>query len=151
MVPMLEFTFEARIKVAAPHELGETPQGRRRVIPILGGTFAGPNVKGEVLPGGADWQILREDGVTDLTARYLLRSADGAVIAVDNHGLRHGPPEVMARLLRGEQVDPALIYFRTTPRFETSSERYRFLNRHIFVGAGERAPEEVVIRVFQVL
>jgi len=151
MVPALEFIFEARVKVAPPHELGVTPQGRQRVVPILGGTFAGPHMKGDVLPGGADWQILREDGVMDLTARYLLRSDDGAIIAVSNHGLRHGPPEVMARLLRGEPVDPALIYFRASPIFETAAERYGFLNRHIFICAGERAPEEVALRVFQVL
>ena len=148
--PELEFAFEARVQVAPAQEVGDTPLGRQRVIPILGGTVEGPRLNAEVLPGGADWQIVRPDGVVDLTARYLIRTHDGAMVAVTNHGLRHGPPDVMDRLSRGEPVDPALIYFRTAPTFATGDPRYQWLNRHIFVCTAERAPLGVTIHFFQV-
>jgi hypothetical protein len=148
--PGLEFAFEARVQVAPAQEVGDTPLGRQRVIPILGGTVEGPRLKADVLPGGADWQIVRPDGVVDLTARYLIRTRDGAMVAVTNHGLRHGAPEAMDRLARGEPVDPALIYFRTAPTFATGDARYQWLNRYIFICTAERAPLGVSIRFFQV-
>jgi Protein of unknown function (DUF3237) len=149
--PELEFVFAARVKVAPPIELGETPQGHRRMVPILGGSFAGPRIKGEIVPGGADWQILRADGATDLTARYVMRAEDGALIAVANRGLRRAPPEIMAKLLRGEPVDPAQVYFRATPRFETAAPAHRWLNEHLFLCLGQRQPDEVLLDFFRVL
>jgi len=149
--PELEFAFAARVKVAPAMELGEMPQGRRRMVPILGGSFAGPRVKGEIVPGGADWQILRLDGATELTAHYVMRAEDGALIAVVNRGLRRAPPDIMARLLRGEPVDPALVYFRATPRFETASPAHRWLNDHLFLCTGERRPDEVLLEFFRIL
>ncbi len=149
--PALEFAFAARVEVAPPIELGETPRGRRRMVPILGGSFAGPRLKGEIVAGGADWQILRADGATELTARYVMRAEDGALIAVANRGLRRGPPEIMAKLSRGEPVDPALVYFRATPRFETASPAHRWLNDHLFLCTGERRPDEVRLDFFRVV
>ncbi len=145
----MEFAFEATVSVATPLEVGETPLGRRRVIHITGGRFAGPRLKGTVVPGGADWQIIRPDGVTDLTAMYELKTDDGTLIHVTNRGLRHGPAEVMQRLMRGEPVDPASYYFRTVPVFEAPSGPHDWLNHSIFVGIGARSASDVQIRVFE--
>ncbi len=146
-----EFAFEMRATVDTPQEIGDTPAGKRRFIPITGGTFEGPRVRGIVLPGGADAQIIRADGVTDLVARYTLRVDDGTLIYVVNRGLRHGPPETMQRIARGESVDPAAYYFRTTPVFEVASGRHDWLNRSVFVGTGARYAAEVHVRYFRLL
>ncbi|MBM3537782.1 MAG: DUF3237 domain-containing protein [Alphaproteobacteria bacterium] len=146
-----EFAFELRANVDAPQEVGDTPAGRRRFIPIAGGTFAGPRLKGIVMPGGADAQVIRPDGVTDLVARYTLKTDDDTLIYVVNRGLRHGPVEVMQRLMRGEPVDPALYYFRTTPVFEVAAGPHDWLNRSIFVGIGARHAAEVHVRYYRVL
>jgi hypothetical protein len=146
----LEFLFRAEIELAPPLELGDTPLGRRRIIGITGGRFSGPRLSGRVLPGGADWQIVRPDGTADLHARYTLETADGALIYVENHGLRHGPPEILARLARGEDVDPSLYYMRTTPRFETGDARYAWLNRAVCVGTGARRAAAVELDFYAV-
>ena len=145
-----ELVFEANVTVAAPLDIGATPLGRRRVIHINGGRFAGPRIKGTVVPGGADWQIIRADGVTELTAVYELQTDDGTLIHVTNRGLRHGPAEVMQRLARGEPVDPDSYYFRTVPVFEAPSGAHDWLNRSIFVATGVRLASDVQIRVFEV-
>lgn len=139
-----------RVDVGPPIELGQVAGGRRRVIPILGGTFEGPSLRGVVLQGGADWQMVREDGVADLDTRYLLRTDRTELIYIRNAGLRHAAPEVTAKLLAGQAVDPALVYFRTIPTFETSAPGLQWLTRAIFIGAGERYPDHVVIRVWKV-
>ena len=136
--------------LAPPQELGDTPLGRRRIIAITGGRFSGARLSGRVLPGGADWQVIRSDGVADLDARYTLETNDGALIYVHNRGYRHAPPDVMKRLLAGEDVDPALYYMRTTPFFETGDERYAWLNRIICVGTGARRPAAVELEIFEV-
>ena len=146
-----ELVFEARVSVAPPLELGETPRGRRRVIHITGGTVSGPRLSGTIIPGGADWQIIRSDGVTELTALYEIKTDDGVLIHVTNRGLRHGPEAVMQRLARGEAVDPAEYYFRTVPVFEAPTGRYDWLNRAVFVGSGARSASEVHLAVFRVL
>ena len=143
--------FRAEITLAAPQELGATPLGRRRVIPITGGSFRGERLSGRVLPGGADWQVIRADGVADLDARYTLQTGDGALIYVRNKGYRHGPDEVMKRLAAGEAVDPTLYYMRTTPWFETGDARYAWLNRIVCVGTGARRAAAVELEVFEVL
>jgi hypothetical protein len=148
--PRLEFVFEARVSVAPPIEMGETPRGRRRMIPITGGTIEGPSFRGTVLPGGADWQIIRPDGAAELTAQYVIRAEDGTLIAVVNRALRHAPPAVNARLLAGEKVDPALVYFRGSPSFASASPAHDWLNRSVFVCTGERAPEGVLLHFFRV-
>lgn len=146
----LEALFSAEILLAPAQEVGAVPQGRRRIIPIVGGTFAGARLAGRVLPGGADWQIVRADGVADLDARYTLETADGALIYVRNHGYRHGPPEVIERLARGEALDPALYYMRTTPWLETGDARYAWLNRLVCVATGARRASSVALEVYAV-
>lgn len=148
--PMLTHRFDLRVKVAPAQELGEFGGGRRRVIPITGGDLSGPGLNGEVLPGGADWQTLAADGVTRLEARYTLRMSDGAIVGVVNAGVRRASPEVVRRLTAGEVVDPALVYFRTTPVFEVGPGPHRWLTESVFVGLGERLPDLVRIKVFEV-
>ena len=131
-------------------DLGDTPLGRRRIIGITGGKFSGPRLSGRILPGGADWQLIRADGVAFLDARYTLETADGALIYVSNQGYRHGSREIIERLARGEAVDPALYYMRTTPWFETSAPAYAWLNRAVCVGTGARRPQAVELEIFEV-
>ena len=149
--PQLEFIFAARVTVDAPLDLGDVAKGGRRIVPIGGGEFSGPHIRGEVVPGGADWQVLRGDGVAELEARYTLRTDDGALIYVRNFGLRHGPAEVMAALASGQPVDPAHYYFRGATFFETSAARYAWLTQYIVVCSGEREPGTVNLRFYRVL
>jgi len=146
----LEPVLKAHITLGPPQELGETPHGRRRIIPITGGEFTGARLSGRVLAGGADWQLVRRDGVAELEARYTLQTSDGALIYVSNNGYRHGPEDVIRRLAAGETVDRAAYYMRTTPRFETADERYAWLNRMVFVATGARHASAVELEVFQV-
>ena len=132
-------------------KLGRTPYGERRIINILGGTVQGPKLNGKILPGGADWQIVRADGVVHLTARYTIETAAGALVLVDAEGYRHGPPEVMERLARDETVDPSLYYFRTFMRFETADPVASWLNLTLAIGYGARENKAVRIEVFEVL
>ena len=143
--------FRAEIALAAPQELGATPLGRRRIIGITGGRFAGERLSGRVLPGGADWQVIRSDGVADLDARYTLETTDGALIYVRNRGYRHGPRDILDRLAAGESVDPSLYYMRTTPLFETGDARYAWLNRVVCVASGARRAAAVELEVFELL
>ena len=145
-----EFLCKIKVELEPARELGNTPLGRRRIIGISGGEFSGPKLAGRVLPGGADWQVIRTDGVADLDARYTLETNDGALIYVRNHGYRHGPAEVLKKISSGENVDPSLYYMRTTPLFETGDARYAWLNRMICVGTGARRPNAVEIEVFEV-
>lgn len=151
--PGLEFAFEVRVQVADPVVVADLPSGqRRRIIDILGGTAEGPSFKGTVLPGGADWQLIRQsDGYTDIDARYTIRTEDGNLIYVSNIGIRHASPDVMARLNAGEVVDQSAIYFRAIPKFETDAPGLEWLMTHIFVSTGERYPNGVVIRFWKVL
>ena len=146
-----EFAFKAEITLDKVLELGTTQHGNRRIIPITGGSFEGPQIKGTVVPGGADWQIIRSDGVAELEARYTLRSNDNVLIYVLNRGYRHGPPGVMQRLAKGEPVDPKEYYFRGTPVFETSSENYKWLTRYIFIVTGERRADRVILDFYKLL
>ena len=147
----LQALFKADIELAPAQELGAGPIGRRRIIAITGGRFAGARLSGRVLPGGADWQVIRADGVAELDARYTLETADGALIYVRNRGFRHGPEAVLKRLAAGENVDPARYYMRTTPLFETGDERYVWLNRIVCVASGARRPAAVELEVFEIL
>jgi len=147
----LQALFKADIELAPAQELGAGPLGRRRIIAITGGRFFGERLSGRVLPGGADWQVIRADGVADLDARYTLETADGALVYVRNRGYRHGPAEVLKRLAAGENMDPAQYYMRTTPLFETGDERYAWLNRMVCVASGARRPAAVELEVFEIL
>ena len=146
----LEPLLRAEITLAPPQELGDAPLGRRRIIPITGGRFRGERLAGRVLAGGADWQIVRADGVSQLEARYTLETDDGALVYVHNVGLRHGPADVLARVAAGEPVDPSLYYMRTTPTFETGAERYRWLNRIVCVATGARRKDAVELDVYEI-
>jgi len=148
--PELRFAFEVAVTVHPPLDLGQTQAGHRRVVPIAGGLVSGPRLQGRVLPGGADWQILRPDGTADLDARYTIQTDGGALIYVANRGVRHGPPEVLQRLNRGEHVDPGSYYFRTAATFETSAAECLWLTRAIVLGVGERYPDKVAIGFWEV-
>ena len=144
------FLMTLRVRVATPQNIGAVPHGTRRTVPITGGDFEGPLLRGSVLPGGSgDWLLLRGDGVLELDFRATLRTDDGALISMRSFGLRHGPPDVMEALARGEAVDPATFYFRTTPRFETSHPAYAFLNRRLTVASGDRRAEGPVYTIHE--
>jgi hypothetical protein len=151
--PMIshEPIFRIHAELADILHLGATPYGDRRVINILGGRVEGMRLSGRILPGGADWQIVRPDGVADLRARYTIEADGGARILVASDGLRHGPPDVIARLARGEPVDPTLYYFRTAMRFETSDPALAWLNRIIALARGTREQRAVRLEVHEVL
>jgi hypothetical protein len=149
-VPQLAHLCRVTVELAAPLELGATPLGERRIIPIIGGHFNGERLNGEVLPGGADWQLVRRDGAALLDARYTLRTTDGALIYVSNQGIRIGSPETLARLRRGEEIDPTTYYFRTVPTFETGATHYAWLNDLIAVCSGMRAASAVILDFYAV-
>ena len=141
-----------RVSVVSPQNIGAVPHGTRRTVPLSGGDFDGPRLRGRVLPqGSADWLLLRADGVLELDLRATLQTDDGALISMKSFGLRHGPPEVIAAIARGDAVDPALYYFRTTPRFETAHASYTFLNRIVAVATGDRRAEGPVYEIHEVL
>ncbi len=151
VVPQLEFVFAAEAALADPIQIGQTHEGARRIIPILDGHFEGPSMKGTfVKVGAADWQRIRLDGVTQVEATYAIQTDDGVIIQVENFGLRHGPTDVMQRLLAGEDVDPAEYYFRTNPRFKAPQGKYDWLNRSMFVASGARYRNSIKLWFFAV-
>jgi hypothetical protein len=139
------------VSVDRPLDLGDVGKGGRRIVPITGGEFFGRRLRGKVIAGGADWQIVRNDGVAELEARYTLETDDGALIYVRNHALRHGPAEAMAALAAGRSVDPSSYYFRGATFFETGAARYAWLTKHIIVCTGGRKPAGGKLRFYQVL
>jgi len=153
MTPTIEtrYVFTITAHVDAVTLAGDIGFGVRRIIPITGGEVRGEKVNGKVLALGADFQFVRPNQLIELEAKYAFETDDGATIYVENKGIRFGPPELLEKLKRGEMVDPALIYCRTVPRFETGAENYRWLMEHIFVGSAARHPDRVVIDVFMVL
>jgi hypothetical protein len=142
------FTITARIDNAV--SAGDIGYGTRRIIPIIGGEVHG-QVSGKVSAYGADFQIVRPNELIELEAKYAIETDDGAVIYVENKGIRFGPVELLQQLKRGEPVDPNLIYCRTVPRFETGYAKYRWLMESLFVGSAARHADRVVIDVHQVL
>lgn len=148
--PKLTFLATVSVQVDVPVEVGRTLDGRRRIIPIAGGSVVGPRLRGRVLPAGADFQVLRTDTLTELKAEYAIETEDGERIHVSNFGLRSGSPQDIATLMRGETVDPDRIYFRCSPRLEPAGERWSWLRSRIVVGTGERHPDEVRLALFVV-
>jgi hypothetical protein len=134
-----------------PQLFGKTPYGERRVINIAGGSVSGPRLTGKILPGGADWQIIRGDGVADIFAKYTFQIDGGGFVLVTSAGLRHGPPEVIAKLARGEAVPREQYYFRTCVRFETADPKADWLNRLLTIAVGEREKMKVKLDLFEVL
>ena len=147
--PQLKFFADLSVQVAKPLEVGRTVRGLRRLIPILAGEAVGDGWRARGLPGGADFQLVVSDTLTELDARYVLETDGGDLIYVCNRAIRSGPPELMARLVRGEPVDPAAIYFRCSPSFETVSKPLGWINERMFVGTGARHPDQVVMRFFE--
>lgn len=137
------------VEVGELVSMGLGPLGERRRVDILGGTFEGPGIKGTVVPG-ADWQLLRQDGVLDLDARYALREERGGLVHVLSQGFRHGPPEVMAKLARGEDVDPSSYVFRSVMRFETGAPELAFLNKTIAVAVAQRKARRVELTAWAI-
>ena len=146
-----KYVFSLAIKVGTPIVAGDLGYGIRRVIPVLGGTVRGDGISGRIHPGGADFQIIRPDGFTELEAKYAFELDDGAIIYIENIGIRFGPKDALDRIARGEEVDPALIYFRSVPKFETGAANYRWLMQSLFIGVGARHPDRVELDVHQVL
>jgi len=149
--PVLEHVADLRVEVDRPIEIGDTGAGLRRMIGILGGSVEGPQLRGRVLPGGADFQLVRSATVAELDARYALELDDGRRIYVTNRALRRASAEVTAKLVRGESVDPAQVYFRCAPSFEVADESLRWLAESLFVGTGARYPDRVEMSFFRVL
>ncbi len=146
-----QFLMTLQVNVAPVQRIGAVPLGTRTTVPITSGTFEGPRLRGKVGPGSGDWLLLRPDGVLELDLRVTLETDDGALIHMTSFGLRHGPPEVIAAIARGETVDPASYYFRTTPRFETAAPRYAFLNRLLAVASGDRRSSGPIYTIDEIL
>jgi hypothetical protein len=149
--PRLKFFADLRVEVGAPQQVGQTVHGLRRLIPITGGTATGDGWSARVLPGGADFQLIVNERLSELDARYVLETDAGDFIYVQNRAVRSGPPELIARLVRGEPVDPAQIYFRCSPSFETAAPALSWMGERMFVGTGARYPDAVVMRFFELL
>ena len=150
--PQLEPVFTLYVELDPPITVGRTAHGTRRIIPITGGTFTGPAASGVILPGGADWNLVRDDGVTHLWARYTIRTDDGATIMITNEGWGTQDDETMARIFSGAGAETTDWYCRTNPRFEAGEPRYAWLNHTVFVG-DLRPPtrgDQVVIDVYRV-
>jgi hypothetical protein len=152
MAPVLQtkYVFTIIAHIGAVTTAGDIGHGIRRMIPITGGEVRG-EINGKVCAFGADFQIVRPNQLIELEAKYAFETDDGAVVYVENRGIRFGPVELLQRLQRGEPVDPRLIYFRTVPRFETGAEQYRWLMQHLFIGSAARHADRVGIDVHQVL
>lgn len=147
--PPLNFFADLCVQVDKPQEVGQVARGRRRLIPILGGEATGNGWRARVLPGGADFQLVISDTLAELDARYVLETDAGDLVYVQNRAIRSGPADLMARLVRGEPVDPARIYFRCSPSFETTSAALGWINERMFIGIGARHPDQVVMRFFE--
>jgi hypothetical protein len=128
---------------------GPAKHGERRYVPLFGGSVTGPELNGRVVEGGVDWQVQRSDGVTDISAHYVLEMADGALVEVQSDGMRHGPPEVMARLRAGEPVAPSEYFFRTLMRFTTGHASWLHLNKVMAVACGQREASRVLLDVWR--
>jgi hypothetical protein len=149
--PQLERVADCHVELGKPIDVGDTPEGRRRLIPILGGRLYGPLLKGRVLPGGADFQLVVSPTLVRLQARYVIETEQGELVYIENEGVRVAAPEVIDRLNRGESVPPELVYTRTRPRFETAASSLLWLMTSSFVGTARRAPDHVQVAFFRVL
>ena len=148
--PRTEFLMQLRADLEKPQVVGETPAGDRRIFYVKGGSFTGPRLKGEVLPGGGDWVLVSKDGVAHLDVRITLRCDDGSLIFVSYRGISDTPPDVKARIAKGEDVSADLYYFRISPVFETASKKLDWLNRLVTIGTGKHTATGVVYDIFTV-
>ena len=149
--PSLTRVHRLEATVGEPLEFGDIAQGRRRIVPLTGGTFAGPELNGRLLPGSsADWQIILPDGTALGDIRYTLQTDDGDLLYVQSRGVRHGSPEVFARLARGEDVDASEYTFRTSTQIETAAPALDWLNKGVFISVGARQPDRVIYETYLV-
>jgi hypothetical protein len=149
--PRLTLVYRLEAELGEPVDIGDVSAGRRRIVPQTGGTFSGPELNGRLLPGSsADWQIVLPDGTALGDIRYTLETDGGALLYVQSRGVRHGSPEVLERLDRGEDVDPSEYTFRTSTWIETASGELDWLNRGVFVGVGGRRPGAVIYETYLV-
>jgi hypothetical protein len=148
--PELVFVAHVSVEVGDPIDIGDLPDGHRRLVPILGGSVRGPEINGRVLAGGADNQILRSATSTELEARYVLETVEGERIAVHNVGIRSGSDDDIAAIVRGEVVPHERIYFRSLPRLTSAAPRLNWINETLFVAKGRRLPDSVELTVFRI-
>jgi hypothetical protein len=148
-LPALTLLTQIRCDVGPVQSLGPAPHGERRFVQLLGGTAHGPGLSGEILPGGVDWQVARGDHALDIDAHYVIRTPAGALVEVRSQGLRHGSPEVLARLARGEPVARDEYFFRTFMRFTTGHPAWEHLNRVMALAIGHREARQVLLDVYQ--
>lgn len=146
LVPMTRI----RCEVGAVVTLGPAKYGERRYVPLLGGSVCGPELNGTIVEGGVDWQVARTDGVLDIAAHYVIRADDGALIEVQSNGMRHGPPQVMERLARGEAVARDEYFFRTVVRFTTGAAAWLHLNRTLALACGQREARLVLLDLYRI-
>ncbi len=147
--PLVPFT-QIRCEVGTLVSLGLAKHGERRYVPLLGGSVSGPELNGHIVEGGVDWQVQRADGVLDIAAHYVIRADDGALIEVQSDGMRHGAPEVMARLARGAPVAAHEYFFRTLMRFQTGAPAWLHLNKVMALAVGQRQANAVLLDVYRI-
>jgi uncharacterized protein DUF3237 len=149
--PRLTLVYRLEARLGEPLDFGAVAEGHRRIVPQTGGTFAGPRISGRLLPGAsADWQILLPDGTALADVRYTLQTDGGELLYVQSRGLRHGSPEVLARLANDEPVDASEYTFRTSTQIETAAPELDWLNKGVFISVGGRQPEGVVYETYLV-
>ena len=149
-MPTLAHVCDLTVELGPVREMGSGRAGRRRIVPIVGGQVAGPRLNGRVLNLGADWQTVFSEGLAELDTRYGIETEDGATVEIRNYGLRHGPPEVIERLARGDPVAPDSYTMRTQAQLESGDPRYAWVNRTLFVGSGARLADRVLISLFAI-
>ncbi len=149
--PKLVWVTDLTVQLDPIRAMGQGRAGARRIIPIVGGTMDGPQLKGRILNVGADWQTIFADGLAELDTRYALETHDGATIEIVNYGFRHGPQEVIDAIARGEDVAPDSYYMRTHARLETGDSRYGWVKRTLFVGVGARKEQSVLMRLYALM
>jgi hypothetical protein len=149
--PRLRKVYRLEATLAAPIEFGDVAAGRRRIVPLTGGTFSGPQIKGKLLPGAsADWQIILPDGTVLGDVRYTLQTDEGDLLYVQSRGIRTGTTQVLARLARGDDVDASEYMFRTSTQIETAAPALQWLNEGIFIGVGGRQAAGVIYETYLV-
>jgi hypothetical protein len=151
IAPSLEFFCELNVQIDPPLTVGDTPYGVRKIIPITGGFVTGPDLKGTIISGGGDWQVVRSDGVAEIEAHYQFKTIDDTVIYIKNTGLRVTSPEVAEKMARGEYVPGSEYYFRGFPKFEAPKGVYEWMNNCLFLCSGLRLPNRVLIHVWKIL
>jgi len=148
--PALVAMTQVRCEVGALVTLGPGKHGERRYVPLGGGTVRGPELNGTLVEGGVDWQVARADGVLEIAAHYVVRTDDGALVEIQSDGMRHGPPEVMARLARGEAVAPHEYFFRTLVRFQAGAPAWQHLNKVMALAVGRREARAVLLDFYRI-